>query len=310
MENKELHLSIISPSDVKLERDIIEEICDEFNVVIKKHHIEIILHRYEDYPPNYHDDPQTRFEEYHKLHNTDIIVAILWYRLGTVLINKFKGEISKNIDVTGTEYEIEHAISLKKPLWLYRKTDGGSITYHDSIEIGKQKEKLENFLRKIGINLKKAVHSSYTFKEIEFKQLFTKNLKKELEKRYAIKIKLTSKSPIKNKEVSDSIHPNYLVGLYAFLVLITIMLFLSTQSSNTSTEWLKGFVNVYSSLSIAILGIALQGIPTHSQIYVKSTFKDIVYILIRKALFIIFFAFMLSIFFWEFILPLIQKLFI
>jgi len=306
---KQLHIAIISPSDVLKERDIVEEVCDELNLYIKKYKIEIVHHRYENYPPNYHVDPQTRFEEYHHFDNTDIFIAILWYRIGTVLVDKFKSKMTNISYVTGTQYEIETAISSKKPLWIYHKMDDDSIPMSKTIEVGKQKEQLSLFLSEIGIGLGNAKHSYHKFNGDEFKISLRYHIKEELEKRYKIKILLPkcNLSSISPPTGNQSIHPNYLVGLYGFLVITTLILFVWVEKSDLIHKDVKNFINLYTTVFFAIMAIVVQGLPIHYKDK-RNTFREVFYALLKRAMFIMLFAILLSLFFWFLILWLMKDI--
>ncbi|MBF0182223.1 MAG: hypothetical protein HQM03_19580 [Magnetococcales bacterium] len=79
---------------------------------------------------------------------TDIVVVILWSRLGTLLPDHYKGMDGRS-PVTGTEWEFEEALQARqksgdKPaILLYRKDEDPVVTFKDSPDIDGIKEQWE-----------------------------------------------------------------------------------------------------------------------------------------------------------------------
>ena len=102
---KKIKIFIASPSDVKREREIAKTVISRLRRRYKKH-FEIIYMLWEDkalsavnpYQDGI-DNPST----------ADIVVVILWSKLGSDLDSRYKGKITHKQPVTGVEWEFEEA---------------------------------------------------------------------------------------------------------------------------------------------------------------------------------------------------------
>ena len=299
MNKKRLNITIISPSDVTKERNIIEDISEKLNVLLEQENVEIVCHLYKNYPPNYHADPQTRFMEYHALEETDMFIAILWYRIGTILPEKHKGKITNSKCITGTEYEIEYAISSRKPLWIYIKDEPINFTPDEVIEGGKQKERLNQFLKNIGIERGKAKNEIYTFTESEFQTLIEKNLRAEIFKRYNIRLKsLKSEQKHTNIIKSKMIDSVYYFGLYGMIAISIIILFQYVQMQHNIDINIVNKVSLFSSVSLGVLALAVRMTPVSNHHQKSHTFKEIANALMRRMAFILISSVALSVSLW------------
>jgi formylglycine-generating enzyme required for sulfatase activity len=121
-----IRIFISSPSDVRPERLKAEQIVARLDREFAYHfHVEAVLWEREPLVATHHfQDP----DNIPPPRGTDIVVVILWSRLGVPLpADKFRGAISGRCPVTGTEWEFEDALAGAREngvpeLLLYRKT--------------------------------------------------------------------------------------------------------------------------------------------------------------------------------------------
>ena len=149
-EKKTLRVFISSPGDVIPERQIAQRICERLNREFSYHFkIEPVL---------WEREPLIATEHFQTMitppSQTNVVVVILWSRLGSPLPgDEFKGSISGDI-VTGTEWEFEDAVHSYQQtgapdLLLYRKTEGiiASLDDDEALEQKrKQKRQVEKFM--------------------------------------------------------------------------------------------------------------------------------------------------------------------
>src|ERR1700733_2992100 len=120
-----IRVFISSPADVRPERLKAEQIVARLDREFAYHfHVEAVLWEREPLVATHHfQDPNNIPEP----HGADIVVVILWSRLGLPLPeSRFRGAISGRA-VTGTEWEFEDALASARErgvpeLLLYRKT--------------------------------------------------------------------------------------------------------------------------------------------------------------------------------------------
>jgi WD40 repeat protein len=151
-DKKTIKIFISSPSDVKPERLIAQRVVERLDREFSYHFkIEPIL---------WEREPLIATEHFQTMitppSQSNIVVVILWSKLGTYLPEEeFKGPLSGE-QVTGTEWEFEDAYKSyqenKKPdLLLYRKQAEvmASIRDRDALDqLQKQNELVDNFMRK------------------------------------------------------------------------------------------------------------------------------------------------------------------
>jgi hypothetical protein len=122
-----IRIFISSPADVRPERLKAEQIVARLDREFSYHfHVEAVLWEREPLVATHHfQDPENIPEP----RGTDIVVVILWSRLGVPLpADKFRGAVSGRCPVTGTEWEFEDALAGAREhdgvphLLLYRKT--------------------------------------------------------------------------------------------------------------------------------------------------------------------------------------------
>ena len=287
--SKIFNILIISPLDVKYERDIAEKVCKELNPYLKKHNITLKSYRYENFPSSFNHTAQDNFENYFKIEDANLAVAIFWKRIGTLLPNK-KGAISKT-EVTGSQYEIEEAIYHKKPLWIYVKKDK---RYDEDVEdeIYEEKEqieKLNNFLNNLKIGFGNPTGYHYFYKK-DFESMFKKHLIAELNRLYGIKLDINEIQTPKDGEIN----PSYYFGLYGFLVMCGAILFFYNINYIQSPK-IKLIIYLF------VMSLFFVNIPAikYTPIYtVRSSigFKAIFFALLRRAGFMIFYTILLAIF--------------
>ena len=175
-EKKTLRIFISSPGDVIPERQIAQRICERLNREFAYHfNIEPVL---------WEREPLIATEHFQTMitppSETDVVIVILWSRLGSFLPeDKFKGAITGKA-VTGTEWEFEDAVHSyqqnKVPdLLLYRKTEGIVASLEDDKALEQkreQKRQVEKFMGQWFMDedagtFKAASHSFKTAAEFE-----------------------------------------------------------------------------------------------------------------------------------------------
>ena len=150
-EVKVLKIFVSSPSDVRPERLIAERVVRRLGREFAYHlRIEPVMWEREPLVASQHFQ-----EEITPPHETDIVVVILWSRLGVPLpIDKFLGPISGK-PVTGTEWEFEDALKASRErklpdLLMYRKTSPVTGSFEDEERVQQQlaqKRLVENFVK-------------------------------------------------------------------------------------------------------------------------------------------------------------------
>jgi len=238
---KNIDIFVASPSDVQNERMIVKEVCEAYNRAIGKE-IEIKAHLYEDYPLDFNINAQDGINRYKLPSECDIVIVILWTRMGTIL-DGFEGEVTKNKKVTGTWWEVEHALAHNQPVYLYRKTVKKKFTEEEIAEAQKQKELREDFFKGVHFVTGTASRGNHKFKTIsEFKQKIITHLGVEIER-------ITQKKVILNKGFKNK--KSFLLLSLLFLTLPIFSFFLysnfyqsselskTTESYNLSVKELK-----------------------------------------------------------------------
>lgn len=298
--NKQINIFVASPSDVNVEREIAREVCEEFDDIVGED-IEIVPILWEYHPQVYHKDAQRNIHD--ELDRCDMLVVVLWNRLGTI-IEGYEGAITKSKKVTGTQYEIERILANKKQsIHFYFKTKERSFTLEEVEEASYQKQLLDKFLEDINLTKGSTKHGYHEFEDAdEFQDKLRQHLKPEIEKICGRKIKLPKKNP------TDTINPNYFVGLYGFLAIIVVMIFLSTVQSNTFSHNIKTIFSLFSAIVLGIIAIAVKELPIHQQNYHESSFKKVFSTLLLRGLFMVGSAILLTAYMWFYAFPAIQEL--
>jgi formylglycine-generating enzyme required for sulfatase activity len=150
-EARRLRVFISSPSDVRSERLIAERVVLRLDREFSYHlRVEPVLWEREPLVASHHFQ-----EKITPPRETDIVVVLLWARLGTPLpTEKFLGPLSGKA-VTGTEWEFEDALKSSRErklpeLLMYRKKNAGALLDDDKaavLEHFEQKERVESFVR-------------------------------------------------------------------------------------------------------------------------------------------------------------------
>jgi hypothetical protein len=188
-ETRAVRVFVSSPSDVRPERLIAERVVKRLAREFM-HHFQIDLILWE-------REPLLATHHFQDLivppHETDIVVTVLWSRLGVPLpVEKYRGPVSQG-PVTGTEWEFEDAVAGYRQrglpeLLLYRKR--ATITH----ELGDrameeqyhQNELVEEFIRRwfLGVDGKSFAAASREFADAtEFENLLDEHLRALLRKR-------------------------------------------------------------------------------------------------------------------------------
>jgi hypothetical protein len=149
-----IHIFISSPSDVLPERlraqEIIRRLDREFSYYFR---VQSTMWEREPLVLSHHPQDERNLLPPHK---ADIVVVIVWSRLGTDLLQeRFHGAISGRRPVTGTEWEFEDALAGARErglpdVLLYRKTTepDGRGTRDALLERAEQLARLEDFLKR------------------------------------------------------------------------------------------------------------------------------------------------------------------
>lgn len=189
-EIKTLKIFISSPSDVRPERLIAERVVERLGREFAYHfHIEPVLWEREPLVASQHFQ-----ESITPPRETDIVVVILWSRLGVPLpIEKFPGPITNN-RVTGTEWEFEDALKATRErklpdLLMYRKKASviGSLDDEEAVKQQlAQRRLVEEFVKRWFID-QDAQSFTAAFREFTeasvFEELLETHLRELLRKR-------------------------------------------------------------------------------------------------------------------------------
>ena len=150
--SRSVSIFVSSPSDVRPERLIAERIIQRLNLEFAYHfHVEPVLWEREPLVASKHFQTSVT-----PPHEVDIVVVILWSRLGVPLpVEEFRGPIS-GAQVTGTEWEFEDALSGYRArslpdLLFYRKTAPimASLDNADAVlQQLRQKQCVDQFVRR------------------------------------------------------------------------------------------------------------------------------------------------------------------
>ena len=152
MDKATIRVFISSPADVRPERLLAERIVARLDREFGYHvHVEAVLWEREPLVATYHfQDPRNIPVP----HESDVVVVILWSRLGVRLPeDEFRGAISGR-PVTGTEWEFEDALKAAREngipeLMLYRKIHPISVSLDDDAELERRREQkrlIEEFM--------------------------------------------------------------------------------------------------------------------------------------------------------------------
>ena len=195
---KTIRVFVVSPNDVKPERKIVRELCEQISsAAADKIDVEAVMWEY--HPMSYHKNPQENIDVV--MDECDIFIVILWYRLGSV-VEGLEGALSGDQNITGTQYEIEKIIASKKEsVYFYFKTLPKNFHMEELADAYKQREQLDNFLKKIGLTKGTTKHAYQDFSdEEEFRDKLQTHLLYEIQRKTGIAIKTL---PTKSHESSS-----------------------------------------------------------------------------------------------------------
>jgi tetratricopeptide (TPR) repeat protein len=214
-----LRIFVSSPGDVSEERAlaarVFERLGREFAEAVE---LELVLWEHE--PLFGHADFQSQIE---RPSQCDLVVNILWSRLGTRLPNSFV-LVPGEEPPTGTEFEVRDALEafrrLGKPnLLIYRKTSPPQINLAsvDARERLRQYELLEDFCRRAFYNEQGDVLVAHrAFGEAyEFERLLTEHARRWLEREVGdspTRPRWTTGSPYRGLQVFDAEHREIYFG--------------------------------------------------------------------------------------------------
>jgi WD40 repeat protein len=189
-ETRTVRVFVSSPSDVRPERLIAERVVKRLAREFV-HHFQIDVMLWE-------REPLLATHHFQDLivppHETDIVVTVLWSRLGVPLpLEKYRGPISQG-PVTGTEWEFEDAVAGYRrrglpELLLYRKRAKITVELGDPAiweERRHQTQLVEEFMRRWfrGVDGKCFVAAAREFADVtEFENLLDEHLRALLRKR-------------------------------------------------------------------------------------------------------------------------------
>ena len=218
---KQINLFVISPNDVKEERQIAKEVCEEFNNLVGRK-IEVTAILWEYHPMSYHKNAQENIDNV--LDKCDIFVVILWRRLGSV-VEGFKGAITNNENVTGTQYEIEKILSLEKEhVYFYFKSKEKYFLEDELEEALHQKQLLNTFLKEIKLTKGSTKHGYQEFEERDdFREKLTIHLLSEVQRLSGKKIVITKSD--KNKNPISKLRKFVYIFLYSLVAVIAFFIY-------------------------------------------------------------------------------------
>ena len=188
---KEINIFIVSPNDVKEERNIAKEVCHYFdNLVGRGINVNAVLWEYQ--PMSYHKNAQENIDKV--LDKCDIFVVILWHRLGSVIAG-YEGAITKSKNVTGTQYEIEKILANKKEaVFFYFKTKEKQFLANELEEALRQQKLLDGFLMDIELTKGSTKHGYQEFDNSEeFREKLISHLLDEVQRLSEKKITIPKK---------------------------------------------------------------------------------------------------------------------
>jgi len=174
---KTIKIFVASPSDVEREREITKAILKRLKRRYKKYY-ELEWVFWEDKPLSAINSYQYEIDD---PSSTDIVMIILWSKLGSNLPPEFKGKITEKQPITGVEWEFEEAkyhnnIHGKPHILVYKKNNEILSVIGDDEEYKrktKDKDRLDDFMQYWFTNKdgtpKGAVHQSTSLVEFENK---------------------------------------------------------------------------------------------------------------------------------------------
>jgi tetratricopeptide (TPR) repeat protein len=197
---KTLQIFISSPGDVYEERALANRVIDRLqSEYIGRLVLEPVLWEHEPLVAT-----STFQHQIVKPSETDVVIAILWSRLGTKLPQEFTRQDGTRYN-SGTEYEFEEAIdgfrkNGRPDLLVYRKTAPPSVRLDDEKELMErleQKKKLDEFVEKwfhdkAQGTLKAAFHAFES--PSDFESLVENHLRKLIERQLPASVSATSEA--------------------------------------------------------------------------------------------------------------------
>jgi formylglycine-generating enzyme required for sulfatase activity len=179
-----LRVFISSPSDVRPERLIAERVVRRLDREFEHHlRVEVVMWEHEPLLASHHFQ-----EKITPPHAADIVVVILWSRLGLPLPgDKFLGPLSQK-EVTGTEWEFEDALKSHREhsrpdLLMYRKKVEVTISLNDRSAVRarqQQWDQVEDFFQTWFVDAKGALPSaaSWSFDDpVTFEEMLATHLR-------------------------------------------------------------------------------------------------------------------------------------
>lgn len=189
---KTLRVFISSPGDVRPERLIARRVVQRLDLEFSYHFkVESILWEREPLVASQHFQ-----EKIVPPHETDVVVVILWSRLGVPLpSDKFAGPLTGK-PVTGTEWEFEDALKANREhkapdLLVYRKTAPVTASLEDEEALRRQldqKRMVERFIQDwfMARDAKSFTAAFHTFDDVSaFEELLETHLRETLNRRLA-----------------------------------------------------------------------------------------------------------------------------
>jgi WD40 repeat protein len=214
-----LRVFISSPGDVAEERALSERVFQRLGAEFADRvTLEVVLWEHE--PLFGHAGFQEQIE---RPSRCDLVVSILWSRLGTRLPSDFSS-VDRKVPPTGTEYEIRDALdgfkrSGKPNLLIYRKSSAPDVNLasNQAEEKLRQFRLLENFCRRTFYDEQGAVvvaHHNYT-ESYEFERKLTEHVRKWLERQVGEasgQARWTLGSPYRGLDVFEAEHKEIYFG--------------------------------------------------------------------------------------------------
>ena len=113
-DRKRIKVFVVSPNDVKQERKIVRELCQQLSSAsADKIDVEAVMWEY--HPMSYHKNPQENIDVV--MDKSDIFIVILWYRLGSV-IEGLEGALSGDKILRELSTKLKKLLHRKRNLYI------------------------------------------------------------------------------------------------------------------------------------------------------------------------------------------------
>ena len=222
---------MVSPDDVRDERDIVRSVCNEIDDD-SSNEIDVEIVSWDYGAQNIHKDAQANVNAQMKPSEADMVIVIVWQRLGSKIGNSYIGKITGQTDITGTQWEIEDALSNKDmPTYFYFKTTNKMYSLEESKEAVYQDEILNQFLSDMNIVKNDPKNGHQEFKNLEeFEEKIRNLLKIQIKSLFGKRIN-TRQKKVQHKNI-----PSFIKILSFILVVALMLIYLYVSGTRNSDE--------------------------------------------------------------------------